>query len=127
MLVDIPHGHGKGHWVRCLVDEYGDNPRWSAMVRCPDCGKVLFARDHKIDDNGQITPSLGHPVEYPPCGWYTSPRLVGWAPVPPTPGPLPTHDCARCGAKGRQLGGWGTWPDGSRLVCPTCIANGAYG
>jgi hypothetical protein len=121
MQIEIPHGRGPGHWQRILVDELGDHPKWAAIVWCPECGRGLFARNHTIDGNGQITPSLGHPTEYPPCGWHTSPKLLDWAPVPPTPGPREFNTCAGCGFKDRSLGGWGTWGDVVGLICPQCV------
>jgi hypothetical protein len=122
MQTEIPHGKGKGHWQRTLVDELGDNPHWGALVWCPECGRVLFAKDHAISAGGQITPSLGHPDDYPACPWHTHPRLVGWSPVPPTPAPREFSTCESCGVKSRSIGGWGTWSGGRGIICPTCFA-----
>lgn len=121
MQIEIPHGRGKGHWNRVIVDELGDNPRWGAIVWCPECGRGLFARDHKIDGNGQISPSLGHPTEYPPCGWHTHPRLLDWAPVPPSPQPRAMNTCARCKCQSRSIGGWGTHGAFVGIICQACI------
>lgn len=122
MQIEIPCGKGKGHWALVLFDEYGDKPHWSAIVWCPECGKPLNCVRHTIADNGQITPSLGHPTEYPPCPWHTHPRLLGWEPkVDPPPHPY-CGECARCGTKTRQLSGWGRGWGVAGLVCPKCIA-----
>ena len=120
MLVNIPHGRGPGTWTRVLVDEFGDRPRWGAMVRCPDCSRPLLARDHHIADDGQITPSLGHPTEYPPCGWHVSPKLLDWSPVPAPPPARASETCARCGARDRCIGGWGTWSQAG-IICRECV------
>ena len=122
VLVDIPKGHGRGHWQRVLADEYGDNPRWSAVVWCPDCGLGMSAINHTINANGQISPSLGHPTEYPSCGWHTHPRLIGWAnDFPPTPIVRMASECECCHSKSRSISNWGMgW--GYKLVCDKCIA-----
>ena len=123
MQIEIPQGKGKGHWQRVLVDELGDNPRWGAIVWCPECGRVLYAANHKIDENGQISPSLGHPTEYPPCGWHTNPKLLNWAPVPAAPGPRPFETCTRCSKRSRDVGGWGYHGAHVGIVCDVCFAD----
>jgi len=122
MQTEIPRGKGKGHWELVLFDEYGDKPHRTAIVWCPKCGKPLNCVNHTIAANGQISPSLGHPIEYPPCPWHTSPRLVGWESIPdPQPKPF-CMECARCGAKGRQAGGWGRGYGFAGDICPKCVA-----
>src|ERR1035437_6734 len=127
MLTDIPMGIGddhyqKGTWRRflCHTPEPEYRPYWSAMVTCPECGKFLNCANHTISADGQISPSLGHPTEYPPCGWHTNPKLLGWEqwPVPPIP---EIETCERCGCQAHSIGGWGTWSKGIRLICPKCI------
>lgn len=124
MLTEIPERDAenrRGRWQRILIDEFEDAPRYGAIIWCPECAKPLAVVDHHIADDGQISPSVGHPDSYPPCGWHTNPRLVGWKTIPPPP-PRPTFNCERCGAKGRQLGGWGTWGGGAGVICPSCVA-----
>ena len=82
MQTELLEGRGPGHWQRILVKPDGAQPRWSAIVWCPACGRVLDARNHHIGADGQITPSLGHPASYPPCGWHVLPKLLGWSPLP---------------------------------------------
>lgn len=120
MLIELPNGKGKGKWSRLLIDEFGDHPRWSAMIRCPLCEERLSLVNHTISDDGQVSPSVGHPINTS-CSWHVNPKLVGWAPCPPAPEPKPLLEpCGRCGTRGRQLGGWGIgW--GFPLVCPKCI------
>ena len=104
------------------VDEYGDRPRWVAMLWCVDCGRPLVLTNHTIAADGQVTPSVGHPENYPPCSWHPTPRLIGWVSEPdPEPRPI-AAPCEQCGAKSRQLGGWGTWSGGAGLICPFCVA-----
>jgi hypothetical protein len=118
MLIELPHGKGPGKWQRIIVDEFGDKPRWSAIIRCPACGMYLPIPNHTIAPDGQVTPSVGHPVGA--CGWHPpSPKLLGWAPCPPVPEPRPVHECATCGIKTRQLCGWSV--TGLGLLCPACM------
>lgn len=119
MLIDIPMGKGPGTWRRLLCDEYGDHPKWSAIITCPDCQTKLPIVNHNIDKNGQVTPSVGHP-QNPSCPWHPpSPRLLGWSPLPLMPTPLPYHFCTQCDKKSRQLGGWGV---AGGLLCSDCMA-----
>jgi hypothetical protein len=123
MQTEIPRGIGKGHWEPVLFEEYGDKPHWSAIVWCPECGKPLNCVNHTIAPNGQISPSLGHPAEYPPCAWHTHPRLVGWEPkTDPPPHPY-CGECTRCGTKARSLSGWGRGWGFTGDVCPKCVAD----
>ena len=118
---ELHPGKGPGQWTRILIDEFGDQPHWGAMVRCPDCGRRLPLVNHSIGPDGQVSPSIGHPATYPPCGWHPTPRLVGWAPCPPAPAPRPLCDpCVDCGVRARQLGGWGIASGGLR--CPPCLS-----
>jgi hypothetical protein len=120
---DVPSGRGPGRWMRILHDEFGDHPRWSAIVWCPSCRKPLALINHEIGVDGTVTEPVGHPETYEPCSWHPAQlRLVGWEHNPPAPEPLPYHECEKCQAKGRQYGGWGTWSGGPGLICPKCIA-----
>lgn len=121
MLVEIPRGKGRGTWQRVLfhTPEPEYRPFWSAIVVCPECGKLLNAVNHTIAPDGQVTPSLGHPAEYPPCGWHTNPKLLGWEQWP-VPENGPAFVCARCGAQAHGLGGWGTWSGGGD-ICAECV------
>ena len=121
VLVDVPEGVGRGTWQRLLVDSMTDRRRWSAVILCPDCGKPLVLINHTISANGQVSPSVGHPSEFPACGWHQHPRLVGWS-LPPLP-PLPNKEtCERCGTTTYQVSGWGTWSGGSGIICDKCFA-----
>ena len=128
MLVDIPRGEGAekrkaGTWMLLLAHTPEPEYRayWSAIVFCPDCWKPLSAVRHTIAENGQISPSLGHPTAYPPCGWHTNPRLLGWTPTewgfPPQSNP---ETCAKCGTISHSIGGWGTW-NGPGIICVQCF------
>ena len=127
-MTDLLQGLGDdryqpGTWRRILAHtpepEY--RPFWTAIICCPECGRYLAATAHTISTDGQITPSLGHPVEYPPCSWHTAPRLIGWEawPVPAIPDP---ETCERCGKIAHNIGGWGTWSGGPGLICAQCFA-----
>jgi hypothetical protein len=118
MLIELPNGKGRGQWQRILIDEFSDHPRWTAIIRCPDCGDILPIVNHAISSDGWVTPSVGHPVRVS-CTWHVAPKLLGWAPCPPPPAPRETYECAKCGVKGRQLAGWGVASGG--LLCPECI------
>lgn len=118
-LLELTNGKAPGQWRRVLVDEFGDVPRWSAIVRCPDCSLRLSIEAHAISEAGQVSPSIGHPVGVS-CSWHVTPRLLGWSPCPPAPEPKPFQDpCAACGKRARQLGNWGIL--GGGLVCPDCL------
>ena len=122
MLTELPNGKGRGKWQRLLVDEFGDHPRWSAMIRCPDCEERLSLVDHVIADDGQVNPSVGH-WKNVLCGWHVAPRLGGWSPCPPTPAVQPyLGECDQCHTKVRQLGGCGVNAGGYRFLCQTCMA-----
>lgn len=126
MMTEIPMRtdnttHRLGTWAHVLfhTPEPEYRPFWSAMICCPECGKYLNAVNHTISADGQITPSLGHPSEYGPCSWHTSPRLIGWflRPLPDIPAPA---TCARCGTVAHTIGGWGTWSGGTGIICEKC-------
>jgi hypothetical protein len=121
MIIELLNGKGKGKWSRLLLDEFGDRPRWSAMIRCPECDQRLPIINHTISADGQVTPSVGHPIGMS-CTWHVSPKLIGWAPCPPAPEIKPyIAECERCHKSTRQLGGWGVGL-GFGTVCPKCIA-----
>ncbi len=124
MLIDIPKRTGmerRGCWQRITIDEAGDDPIYSAIIWCPGCGKPLaLQRGHHIADDGQISPSVGHPTTYPPCGWHTNPKLLGW--VPGKPATIPYTTCERCTRRSRLVSGWGTWAQGAGLICAECFA-----
>jgi DNA-directed RNA polymerase subunit RPC12/RpoP len=119
VLSDLPQGKERGEWQRILLDEFGDHPRWSAIIRCPECGTRLPIPNHTIAADGHVRPSVGHPKGS--CPWHPpSVMLLGWAPCPPNPSPRPFCDpCIRCGARARQLAGWGMASGG--LHCPICM------
>lgn len=127
MLIEIPRrGAGqsfeKGTWQRLLTHtpepEY--RPYWTAMICCPECGRKLYLALHKIAADGQVSPSVGHPAEYPPCPWHVTPRLIGWEqwPTPPIPNPA---TCELCGKVSHTIGGWGTWSGGTGIICADCF------
>jgi hypothetical protein len=129
MLTEIPRAgpsdkRKPGTWERLIA--HTPEPEylsyWTAIVWCPDCGRGLLASLHTIANDGRVTPSLGHPASYPPCGWHTHPRLLGWEPsnwrLPPSP-ELTT--CARCPRQSRSLGGWGLGWGYSSPICDKCI------
>lgn len=121
MLVDIPKGKGRGTWQRWIAFEYDPAKRhWTATICCPDCGEMLSLINHTISDNGQVSPSVGHWKNIA-CPWHTNPRLVGWEslPLPELP-PLTT--CERYGKKSYDIGGWGTWCNGTGLICGNCFS-----
>ena len=41
---------------------------------CPGCGLVASLSDHKIDENGRVTPS----VDCPDCEFHEFIKLKGW-------------------------------------------------
>lgn len=123
MNLMIQRGRGPGTW-RPLMVLRDDHYEWKAIIECPECGRYLAAVNHDIDADGQISPSLGHPTEYPPCGWHVNPCLNGWHPeqwqLPSVP-KLTT--CPRCNTTtARWLSGWGTWGGVTGDICLTCIA-----
>ena len=128
MIVEIPRclsddKYHKGTWTRFLAHtpepEY--RPYWSAMICCPECGRYLSLVLHSIDENGQVSPSVGHPAEYPPCTWHTSPKLLGWEnwPLPPIP---KLETCEICGIQSHSIAGWGTWSGGAGIICGKCFS-----
>ena len=40
-LRELPQGRGPGTWRLVLLDEFGDLPRWSAIICCPNCHTML--------------------------------------------------------------------------------------
>ena len=122
MQFEIQRGKGRGKWQPILLHTPEPEYRafWSAIVWCPDCGRPLNAVNHSIAPDGQIHPSLGHPTQYPPCGWHVHPKLIGWEQLP-VPETVPVFVCGRCGVQAHALGGWGTW-SGPGDACAKCIA-----
>lgn len=127
MLVEIPRGNSSdkrapGTWWPVIehTPEPEFRPYWSALVFCPDCRKPLTCKAHSIAQDGQVTPSLGHPVIWAACGWHVTPRLLGWEahnwPLPPVSNP---ETCAKCGKVSHTIGGWGTWQGG--IICHECF------
>ena len=114
----LEQGKSPGEWMRTIVDEFSDATRWGAIITCPECKRRLLVRDHTIAPDGQISPSVGHPAEYPFCSWHTHPQLIGWSPVPPLPIHA-IHICTVCRRETRQLGGWGIMQ--GKLTCQQCL------
>lgn len=113
-----------GTWVKVLAHtpEPEFKPFWTAVVNCPECGRMLNATLHSIAANGQISPSLGHPDSYPPCAWHVNPRLMGWTPNEwPLPETAPLETCERCKKQAHSIGGWGTWSGGRGIICSECV------
>lgn len=52
----------------------------TAIISCPKCGFSASLRDHSIDDNGDVNPSLVCPGEG--CGFHEWITLAGWEPLP---------------------------------------------
>ena len=120
MLIELPEGKGPGTWTRVLFDGYTDHPRYSAMICCPSCKRYLNLVNHTIAPDGQVSPSVGHPKEYPPCPYHTYPRLIGWSVIQPPVTPI--YLCALCHTSTRDLSGWSTW-QGKDVICPACLAS----
>ena len=128
-LIDIPRcpsddTFAKGTWTRMLFHtaEPEFKAYWSAIICCPECGKYLNLVNHKIAADGQISPSVGHPNSYPPCGWHVTPKLLDW--LPEEWGLLPQNEveiCAGCGRQSHSIGGWGTWNKSRGIACPACL------
>lgn len=115
-LRELPQGRGPGMWRLILLDEFGDLPRWSAIICCPNCHTMLPIPNHTIAADGEVTPSVGHPIRE--CGWHVSPKLLGWQGGRLAPGPRPFYECTGCKATTRQLNGWGVF---GGLKCPSCL------
>lgn len=127
MLIELQRatdGLKPGTWKAWQFLDTATGYKWAATVCCPDCGRLLSLANHSIAENGQVSPSVGHPPEYPPCGWHTHPILLGWGeqlqkPLPPSPD---LHTCEKCNTVSRSIFGWGTWSGGRGLICANCIA-----
>lgn len=131
MLIDLHEAPqdrktAPGTWRRLLAHtpEPECRPYWTAIVTCPECARPLLASLHTISEDGQISPSLGHPMNYPNCSWHTRPRLIGWNPLPPLPPTPNIETCAKCGKQAHQIGGWGTWT-GPGIICIECRSTDA--
>jgi predicted RNA-binding Zn-ribbon protein involved in translation (DUF1610 family) len=48
----------------------------TALMACPECGKVFSLRDHQIDPNGVVSPSV---VCAANCGFHDFVRLLNWS------------------------------------------------
>lgn len=121
MLTELSMGRGGGHWMRVIVDELGDQPRWSAIIWCPECDRPFNLVNHSIAGDGAVTPLIGHPIEYPICHCRPKTvRLLNWPSTLPEISPRPKHECGRCHAQSREIGCWGIgW--GYDLICSKCI------
>ena len=48
----------------------------SALMSCPECGKVCSLSGHTINPDGTVEPSLMCP--YDGCGYHDFVKLEGW-------------------------------------------------
>lgn len=62
----------KAQWKGGLSDG-----KRTALVSCPECGKVASLSGHTIAANGDVTPSLICPFD---CGFHEYVTLEGWTP-----------------------------------------------
>ena len=60
----------KGHWRSGI-----SAGRRSASISCPACGRIASLRNHDIDADGKVTPSLVCAYE---CGFHEYVILKGW-------------------------------------------------
>jgi hypothetical protein len=67
-MIDIE----RDRWT--LASMYGGD-EFSASFACPKC-KQMAALDHKIDNSGNVTPSVSCPYK---CDFHDWIRLLGWA------------------------------------------------
>ena len=70
----------KGEW--CWITIHSKPPKREVAIGCPECG-CHAGLQHKIDDQGVVTPSLVCPHD--PCTFHEWGILEGWgsAEVPP--------------------------------------------
>lgn len=66
MKTKLKKGIGPGTWRRMGL---------RVFVTCPECG-VTAQLDHKVDDQGNVTPSLDCPNDV--CSWHVYAVLGGW-------------------------------------------------
>lgn len=50
--------------------------RRSALMSCPKCGQTCSLSHHKIQDNGEVQPSVVCPMD---CGFHEYVKLAGWS------------------------------------------------
>lgn len=50
----------------------------TALVACPNCGKIASLSDHEIDNSGHVTPSVVCPQNS--CEFHEMVVLDGWDP-----------------------------------------------
>lgn len=50
--------------------------RWTAAFRCPGCGRAFCLAEHRIDADGQVSPSVVCPYD---CGFHVGMKLEGWS------------------------------------------------
>lgn len=48
----------------------------TAIMTCPGCGNIESLRDHHIDDDGVVTPSVE--CSYNHCEFHDEVKLIGW-------------------------------------------------
>ena len=65
--------NAKGIWRQC-----GTDSGKTASLSCPGCGEVASLSNHKIDDQGIVTPSLVCPFDG--CSFHEWVQLEGWNP-----------------------------------------------
>lgn len=70
-----------GEWA--WIDKKDGPEGWLLMHRCPDCHEFgtlwAYNRGHKIDAEGNITPSVAHSWKYAGverCGFHTQPTTL---------------------------------------------------
>lgn len=51
-----------------------DGGSLSAIVFCPDCKNAGFLKDHTIEGDGTVSPSI-----LCQCGWHVWARLLDWS------------------------------------------------
>lgn len=49
----------------------------TAVIACPDCGKISSLADHEIDSIGVVKPSLMCPHDK--CQFHDHVQLIGWS------------------------------------------------
>lgn len=72
-MIRIPQGdcwREKGHWKGA-----GGEGFRTANVSCPNCGMVFSLSHHKIDESGNVSPSV---VCAHGCGFHDYVKLEGW-------------------------------------------------
>lgn len=75
-MLESTRGRNPGQW---WPTKYPDG-RLSATLYCSECEKPMSLANHKIADDGTVTPSVVCPqenVECPRCGFHEFVRLNG--------------------------------------------------